>query len=134
MSPLHHTAAPRVARPAKSRILEDRAVPATFTVNSTLDNLIAGDGKLTLREAITRANDLAGADVIVMPAGVYKIAISGAGEDGNATGDLDVTDTVTIRGGAEPHLHRRPATGPGLRGARFVSRLDQGHPGRDDGP
>lgn len=78
--------------------LEDRAVPATFTVNSTLDNVIAGDGKLTLREAITRANDLAGADVIVVPAGVYKIAIPGTSEDGNATGDWDVTDSVTIRG------------------------------------
>ena len=91
------TPARRDVRP-RLECLEDRAVPATFTVNSTLDNQTPGDGKLTLREAITRANDLAGADVIVVPAGVFKIALAGPGEDGNAAGDLDITDSVTIRG------------------------------------
>ena len=56
------------------------------------------DGKRSLREAITAANNLAGADVIVLPAGVYKIALAGAGEDANATGDFDITGAVTIRG------------------------------------
>ena len=36
--------------------------------------------------------------MVVVPAGVYKIAIAGTAEDGNATGDFDVIDTVTIRG------------------------------------
>jgi predicted outer membrane repeat protein len=91
---------PRYARPCRLGVerLEDRAVPATFTVNSTLDNLTPGDGKLTLREAITRANNHAGADVIVVPAGEFKIALAGAGEDANATGDFDITDSVTMRG------------------------------------
>jgi predicted outer membrane repeat protein len=78
--------------------LEERSVPATFNVTTTLDVVDAGDGKRSLREAITRANDLGGADVIVLSAGVFKLAIAGTGEDDNATGDLDVTDTVTIRG------------------------------------
>ena len=56
------------------------------------------DGKRSLREAITAANNLSGPDVIVLPAGVYKTARTGAGEDVNATGDFDVTGAVTLRG------------------------------------
>jgi hypothetical protein len=37
-------------------------------------------------------------DVIVVPAGVYKIAIAGAGDDANLTGDLDITGSLTIQG------------------------------------
>jgi CSLREA domain-containing protein len=47
--------------------LEDRAAPATFTVNTTLDEVVASDGKLSLREAITRANTTTGADEIIVP-------------------------------------------------------------------
>jgi predicted outer membrane repeat protein len=78
--------------------LEDRSVPATFTVSTTLDDVTPANGKQSLREAITRANTSAGADIIVVTAGVLKIALEGAGEDGNATGDFDITDTVTIQG------------------------------------
>jgi parallel beta-helix repeat protein len=78
--------------------LEDRTTPSTFTVTSKLDVVDPADGKLSLREAITAANGHAGADVIVVPAGVYKIALAGAGESGNATGDFDITDAVTIAG------------------------------------
>ena len=60
--------------------------------------MIPADGKLSLREAITVANTTAGADMIVLPAGVFKITLAGAGENGNATGDFDITGTVTIRG------------------------------------
>ena len=56
------------------------------------------NGKLSLREAITKANTTAGADVIVLPAGVFKITLAGAGEDANVTGDFDITDTLTIQG------------------------------------
>jgi CSLREA domain-containing protein len=78
--------------------LEDRAVPATFNVTTTQDVIDPADGKRSLREAITAANNLAGVDVIVLPAGVYKLALAGAGDDANATGDFDVTDAVTVRG------------------------------------
>jgi len=78
--------------------LEDRLVPSTFTVNTTLDAVNPTDGQLSLREAIIRANTHAGADVILLPTGVFKITLDGANENANATGDFDVTDAVTIRG------------------------------------
>ena len=40
----------------------------------------------------------AGADTIVLPAGVFKITLVGASEDGNVTGDFDITDSLTIQG------------------------------------
>ena len=33
-----------------------------------------------------------------MPVGVFKLTHAGGGEDANATGDLDITDAVTIQG------------------------------------
>jgi hypothetical protein len=101
---IRHRLTPRAARPgARPRLecLEDRSVPATFSITNTADVVDPADGKLSLREAISAANDPVkhpGADVIAVPAGVFKIAIPGSSEDGNATGDFDVTDTVTIRG------------------------------------
>lgn len=73
--------------------LEDRAVPATFTVNTTLDEVTPGNGKQSLREAINRANTTDGADVVVVPAGVYKIQLAPL-----LGGDFDITDTLTIQG------------------------------------
>ena len=67
-------------------------------MTTTLDVVDPADGVRSLREAITRANTIAGADTIVLPAGVYRIALAGAGENGNATGDLDIRDGVTIQG------------------------------------
>src|SRR5207244_11489160 len=78
--------------------LEDRTVPSTFLVTTTLDELTPGDGKLSLREAISAANNHAGPDTIILPPGAYRIAIDGAGENGNLSGDFDVTDDLTIRG------------------------------------
>jgi predicted outer membrane repeat protein len=78
--------------------LEDRSVPATFNVTTTLDVVDSADGKRSLREAVTRANDHPGADAIVLPAGVFRIALDGSGEDGNTTGDFDVTGSVLIQG------------------------------------
>jgi len=88
------------SRSAKLRLehLEDRTTPSTFTVTTKLDVVDPADGKLSLREAITQANAHAGPDTIVLPAGVYKIALDGAGESANATGDFDITDAVTIAG------------------------------------
>src|SRR5262249_1057354 len=44
--------------------LEDRCVPATFTVNSTADLAVPPAGTVTLRSAILAANAAAGADTI----------------------------------------------------------------------
>jgi hypothetical protein len=45
------------------------------------------------------ANDHAGADTITLPAGVYNLTIAGAGEDAAATGDLDITGSLTKTSG-----------------------------------
>jgi hypothetical protein len=78
--------------------LEGRSVPATFSVTTTLDVVDPADGRLSLREAITKANTSAGADLINVSAGVYKIALAGTGDDGNVSGDFDVVESVTIQG------------------------------------
>src|SRR5262245_57510987 len=84
--------------PPRLECLEDRLVPATFTVNTTLDVINPDDDELSLREAISRANTQAGADTIVVPAGVYRMALAGTGDDANHRGDFDITDSVTLQG------------------------------------
>ena len=80
---------------------------ASFTVDSTADAVDAspGDGvcaasagQCTLRAAVQETNARRGADSINVPAGTYVLAIPGAGEDASATGDLDITDDLTITG------------------------------------
>ncbi|MCA9772658.1 MAG: CSLREA domain-containing protein, partial [Myxococcales bacterium] len=81
----------------------------TIAVTTPADELNA-DGDCALREAIEAANTDApvdacaagnGLDTISIPAGTYLLAIPGADEDANATGDLDVTASVTITGAGE---------------------------------
>src|SRR4051812_6641941 len=76
-------------------LLESRIAPATFIVNSLLDN---GDGaNTTLREAIVAANLRPGADTITFAAALFPsgapgtITLAGAAE-------IDITDTITIKG------------------------------------
>ena len=83
---------------------------ATFNVNSTNDtvdatpgNGICADvsGDCTLRAAIGEANSTVAADIIVLPAGTFKISIAGIAEDMNATGDFDILNALTIRGAGQ---------------------------------
>lgn len=82
-------------------------------VDSTADAVDAapGDGACrtalatcTLRAAVMEANAGLGPDTIVVPAGRYELAIAAfpsrgqTQENDAANGDLDLTDTVTIRG------------------------------------
>lgn len=73
--------------------------------------MVANDGHCSLREAISSANGDAasgatpgecaagsGADAIALPAGFFVLAIAGAGEDANVTGDLDVLSDLTLTG------------------------------------
>ncbi len=85
-----------------SAVLIPPARAAGFTVTKTTDT---NDGTCnvdcSLREAIGAANATAGADTITLPAGVYQLTIANAGgvnEDNNATGDLDIKDSLTIQG------------------------------------
>src|SRR3954470_19895017 len=72
---------------------------ATFLVTKIADtNDGSCDSDCSLREAIVAANGSPGADVITLPAGTYTLTIGGAGEDAAATGDLDITDGVTVNG------------------------------------
>jgi CSLREA domain-containing protein len=82
---------------------------ATFTVDSSADaadtnpgdgvcSTSPNNGVCTLRAAIQEANALLGADTIMLPAGVYLLTIPGADEDLSATGDLDISDDLTIQG------------------------------------
>lgn len=81
-----------------------RAAAITVTVTSD-DNTV--NGNCTLREAIIAANTDAaldacpagnGADTIILPAGDYVLTIAGIGETAARTGDLNITDDVTITG------------------------------------
>lgn len=52
----------------------------------------------TLRGAIIKANAHMGADVINLLGVTYTLSINGTGEDAAATGDLDITDDLTLTG------------------------------------
>src|SRR5262249_42227516 len=69
---------------------------------SSVASLIASDGGdgISLREAIIATNNTPGADEIFLPAGFYQLSIAGTNEIAALTGDLNVTDNLTIRGGS----------------------------------
>jgi hypothetical protein len=82
---------------------------ATFTVNDTADatdampgngvcETAAGNNVCTLRAAVQESNALAGLDTIIIPTGTYTLTIPGSDEDAAATGDLDITEELTIIG------------------------------------
>jgi CSLREA domain-containing protein len=89
--------------------LDGRADHAVFTVDSMRDagDEVWGDGacatflaECTLRAAIQEANVHPGHDTIVIPAGTYTLMIEGRDADEAGTGDLDITDDLTITGGS----------------------------------
>ncbi len=82
---------------------------ATFVVNTTVDavdsapgngSCATAAGQCSLRAAIQEANVLAGADVITLPAGTYRLDIGGQGEEAAARGDLDISSEIVINGAA----------------------------------
>jgi hypothetical protein len=56
------------------------------------------DGKVSLREAIIAANNTVGADTVSLAAGTYALSRAGTNENAANTGDLDITDSLTISG------------------------------------
>lgn len=95
--------------------MPQKALAVKFVVNSTDDIVDAapGDGICetapgshicTLRAAVQEANAFAGPDKIVLKAKKYVLIAGsegesgGAGEDASLTGDLDITESVTIAG------------------------------------
>jgi Ca2+-binding RTX toxin-like protein len=94
-------------RVAGLQCLEERLLLTTFVVDSVLDTVDAnpGDGvaadaagRVTLRAAVQEANALPGVDSILLPAGTFFLTRLGRGEQAAATGDLDITDDLTITG------------------------------------
>lgn len=85
------------------------ASAATISVTTTADEFdpAGGGAGCSLREAIQAANTDAafggcsagsGADTIDVPPGTFTLTRTGANEDGNVTGDLDITANVAIVG------------------------------------
>lgn len=56
------------------------------------------DADCSLREAVIAANTTPGLDRIFLGVGTYELTRAGTGEDAAATGDLDLTESVEIRG------------------------------------
>ena len=88
-----------------ARGLDQRVLLSTFKVNTTLDtvavNLKTGKdatGHISLRSAIQAANAKPNSDTIIVPKGTFTLTIPGANEDADATGDLDINGSVTIKG------------------------------------
>lgn len=93
---------------AHAHTLAARDTPlAAFAVNSTVDavDAVPGNGVCatagsvcTLRAAIQEANALAGDDTIIVPSGTYTLTLAGVNENAAATGDLDLTNNITLTG------------------------------------
>jgi len=103
-TPIPPTPTPPVPQPAPT----PTPPPAPIAIESTTD-AIAKDGVCTLREAIINTNNDDqsgstdcpagnGADSINLAATAYSLTIAGIGENGALTGDLDITDNLTISG------------------------------------
>ncbi len=107
-------AGPGLARPTWSGFEGLAALPeketlapsSVITVTSITDDLTE-NGNCTLREAIQAANtDTAvdacpagsGEDVIVLVYFTHYLSLTGVGEDNNATGDLDISSSLSIVG------------------------------------
>lgn len=77
-----------------------------YIVNKTVDTNdgVCSGTDCSLREAVGNANLCPGAQTIQLPAGHYPLTLVGAGEDLNATGDLDITDDLTILGDGVPSI------------------------------
>ena len=92
---------PRLAsRRARFELLEDRHLLAILTVNSALDNTTAGNGLVTLREAIIAANTNATTDLGQTGGGADTIqfAPNVTGSIALLLGQLTITEALTVDG------------------------------------
>jgi uncharacterized repeat protein (TIGR01451 family) len=72
---------------------------ADATDADTADGLCrTAAGKCTLRAAIQQADAWPGSHLIVIPAGTFTLGIAGRGDNAALTGDLDIANSMTIRG------------------------------------
>ncbi|MCP3978614.1 MAG: hypothetical protein GY716_04670 [bacterium] len=106
----YSTTTSRLAAAALAVLLAPALHAATITVSTHLDDVTPNDFKCSIREALHNSNlntdttlgdcvGGSGVDTIFIPPAIYTITILGTGENGNATGDFDVLESVHIIGG-----------------------------------
>lgn len=99
MSP--HRASPLLAA-ALAIASAPHAIAATFTVTHQTDApqyaAACTSEACTLRGAVSSANAQPGPHTIVLPGGLYVLGATGADEDANLTGDLDIHEPMTLVG------------------------------------
>src|SRR6266581_1331928 len=87
--------------------LASPGLAATFTVDTTADvvDALSGDGvcatatgACSLRAAVQESRALPGGDTIILPSGLYLLTIAGAGNNSATSGDLDISEDLTILG------------------------------------
>ena len=87
--------------------LASHGLAATFTVDTTADvvDALPGDGACatstgacSLRAAVQESRSLPGGDTIILPSGLYVLTIAGAGNNSATSGDLDISEELTILG------------------------------------
>jgi CSLREA domain-containing protein len=101
-APLGISSTPAAARPTTTYtvnfFLADLADPTPNDgVCDALPGMFFPGDQCTLRAAIQTANGVAGADTVIVPAGVYTLTLTGT-DDLAAMGDLDITDSLTLSG------------------------------------
>jgi CSLREA domain-containing protein len=79
--------------------------PLVVTKTVDTDDGLCTPDDCSLREAVVTANACPGPQTIQLPAGAYHLTRAGAGEDSARTGDLDITDDLTINGIDVPSIH-----------------------------
>jgi hypothetical protein len=81
-------------------VLEGRLTPTIINVTTTLDVVDPNDRLISLREAIDQANADPPGDVIQLQAGTYTLTIANAvgHETANASGDLNILQSMTLQG------------------------------------
>lgn len=89
---------------------EPRAMLSAFVVDSPADQPDAnpGDGtaesasgETTLRAAVQEANANPGPDTIILPPGLIELSLEGPADHSAASGDLEITDDLTITGAGQ---------------------------------
>lgn len=93
------------------------------TFSSTAHCTDAVSGNCTLREAITLANAQPGADTLQLQPLIYNLSIPAGTPDDSTTGDLDITEEVTIE--TVPTL--RATIDGGGSGGTFLDRIFHVH-------
>ena len=78
-----------------------------YTVTKTDDTMdgVCSEADCSLREAVQNANACSGHQTVHLPAGSYHLTRTGADEDAANSGDLDITDDLTILGEGAPSVH-----------------------------